>query len=331
MTPNEMLLVLAENEANATDDHDWNDETGVRYHFPNKYKNFVVPGAKFVYYKGSRRATGGRTDPVYFGTGVIGDVYLDPATDSAEAKDRKWLADIADYQRFKSAVPFRQKDGSYSELLSSSAAKNRWGTGVRRITPEAFDFLVSEGGLADQDVTSATKPATSGKPTSATLDALWKAKKPSKDQEASRKSFDYRRLSRRTKAIGDEAERVFLEWLRSREPDEEKRAAIRWVAQDGETPGYDIADSRGELHAYEVKGTTASQFVSLDMTVNELECAKKMGIHFSLALVAGVFTSAPRVTVLNNPAAALANGTLRATATAFRIDLLAPRSGADGA
>ena len=36
-------LVLVENDVSA-----WEDETGIKYHFPKKYNNLVSAGSKFV-------------------------------------------------------------------------------------------------------------------------------------------------------------------------------------------------------------------------------------------------------------------------------------------
>src|SRR5688572_16348134 len=117
------FLVLAENEETASG-HEWRDVTGERYHFPNGYKNIISPGVPFVYYKGSRRSGGARTDPQYFGAGAIGDVYADPDTLALKGADRKWLADIVDYKPFPVPVPFRTEDGLYSELLRAEAPRN---------------------------------------------------------------------------------------------------------------------------------------------------------------------------------------------------------------
>jgi hypothetical protein len=172
----ELHLVLAENEATASE-HTWRDVTGERYHFPNVYRNMVVPGVRFVYYRGSRRASGRRATPEYFGCGVVGDVYVDADTTNASITGRKWIAEIADYQPFGSPVPFRT-NGMYSELLSDVAPRNRWGTGVRKISSKAYEFLITSGGIGDFSVRGTTcerdriaeecrvdeiwKPATSG-------------------------------------------------------------------------------------------------------------------------------------------------------------------------
>jgi len=54
-------LVLVENEATVGGEFDfWGDDTGVRYHFPNQYRNLVRPGTPFVYYRGVAKAVAGQ-------------------------------------------------------------------------------------------------------------------------------------------------------------------------------------------------------------------------------------------------------------------------------
>jgi hypothetical protein len=54
-------LVLFEAEATAGGDYDdWNDLTGEQYHYPNQYRNRVVEGRRFIYYRGVRRRGGAR-------------------------------------------------------------------------------------------------------------------------------------------------------------------------------------------------------------------------------------------------------------------------------
>ena len=124
----------------------WQDVTGERYHFPNGYRNKVLPGREFVYYKGARRA-GGRQSPEYFGWGRIGSVYEDPETASEPAGRRKWIAEIQDYYEFEDPVPAK-RNGKYIELLSESPPSNYWRDGVREITDIAFKGILNAGGVS---------------------------------------------------------------------------------------------------------------------------------------------------------------------------------------
>jgi len=47
-----MPIVLTINDKILNPDHQWNDIVGVQYHYPNQYKNKVIPGEQFVYYRG---------------------------------------------------------------------------------------------------------------------------------------------------------------------------------------------------------------------------------------------------------------------------------------
>jgi hypothetical protein len=289
----ELHLVLAENEATASE-HTWRDVTGERYHFPNVYRNMVVPGVRFVYYRGSRRASGRRATPEYFGCGVVGDVYVDADTTNASITGRKWIAEIADYQPFGSPVPFRT-NGMYSELLSDVAPRNRWGTGVRdRIAEECR-------------VDEIWKPATSGG---------------AKSSGQSRYIFDQSDLSERARVISQEARRIFLEHLRSNEPNRVKWGQIRVVPSKVERLSYDLEDCReGYARVYVVKGTTGPQFASIEMTGTQMQCAVSLRERFGLALVSDVFGAAPRLAVVPNVAEAFETKRLTANVTRFRVEV----------
>jgi hypothetical protein len=41
-----MPIVLVSNEANANDKFNWQDITGVQYHYPNGYRNMIRPGER---------------------------------------------------------------------------------------------------------------------------------------------------------------------------------------------------------------------------------------------------------------------------------------------
>ena len=116
-------LVLVENEATADERYArWQDVTGERYHFPNQYRNRIVPNRRFVYYRGSRRASGKRGVPEYFGYGILGEVSRDPDISLEEPKGRwNWIAEIAEYHPFSRPVPAKSKNG-YLERIP----RNLW-------------------------------------------------------------------------------------------------------------------------------------------------------------------------------------------------------------
>lgn len=83
--------VLTEN-----DESNWQDQTGVLYHYPPRYKNLITVGAQVVYYKGklkdikyqSKRLS---AEPHYFGTGVIVNIIQD-------TNSKNLFATIADFK-----------------------------------------------------------------------------------------------------------------------------------------------------------------------------------------------------------------------------------------
>ncbi len=135
-------IVLAQNEAYAGTVYGWKDVTGEHYQFPNQYRTRIVPGTRFVYYRGARRADGNRATPEYFGVGVVGDVYLDGDTAHLAAPLRRWNADIVEYVPFAYAVPFRDDAGVFMETGTNEVAKNHWGVGVRAITEDRLQAIV---------------------------------------------------------------------------------------------------------------------------------------------------------------------------------------------
>ncbi|SEP09077.1 protein of unknown function [Luteibacter sp. UNC138MFCol5.1] len=95
------------------------------------------------------------------------------------------------------------------------------------------------------------------------------------------------RWSKRSKLIGDAGEAaVFAHLIATLDP--KLASTVRWVASEGETPGWDIEyrDARGELVRVEVKSTTGDKFVSFEITANELAAAKSYGAQYHLYLVA---------------------------------------------
>jgi hypothetical protein len=99
-----------------------------------------------------------------------------------------------------------------------------------------------------------------------------------------------------------------------------RRDQIVWVANEGETPGYDIEDRRESPPiAYEVKGTTGSAFPPFDITANELASAEALGDRYFIVLVSGCMGSTPKFDLIQNPALKLQTGLLQKAPVAFRI------------
>jgi hypothetical protein len=129
-----MPLVLAENE-NTESGIRYADHTGVSYQFPPMYRRLVLPGERFVYYRGRRSKTGTRIPQVYFGTGIIGSVVADPSDSS------RLVCEVLDFQPFVEPVPF--KLGKHGYLESGGSRKGYFQRGVRRITEAEFALIVA--------------------------------------------------------------------------------------------------------------------------------------------------------------------------------------------
>jgi hypothetical protein len=313
-------LVLAENEGTAGN-FDWNDVTGERYQIPNTYRNTLRPGIPFIYYSGTRDSKGGRKPAYYFGSGLIADVYSDSATTHLPKSQWKWLADIINYVPFGTRVPLRSFDGNYLEVAAPEVPhKNYWGIGVRGIDKAKYDAIIA---LGSKSITPALVLAASpGASLSESPLGLMMPRRPRTEADMrNRKTFSTRR-SGQAKVTGDAAEKLFFEFLRKSEPDLKRRDEIVWVAQEGETPGYDIEDKRDKLNpiAYEVKGTVGGAFLNFELTENEMRAAKALGDRYIIVLVTGCLGATPLFERIVNPASLFVTGKLEASPSLYRIE-----------
>jgi hypothetical protein len=144
--PGPDALVLVENEVTHDGDYDfWSDKTGVHYQFPNIYRNRVVPGTPFVYYRGVRRKGGKRGQAEYFGTGIIGDVWQDPAQGpDTPSRSRRWYCAIGSYRPFAEPVSAKQGDEFFEKIGTSLG----WRTGVRVLSANAFSEILTAACLS---------------------------------------------------------------------------------------------------------------------------------------------------------------------------------------
>jgi len=312
-------LVFTENEVHARPEFSkWRDVTGERYHFPNSYRNKIVPGRQFIYYKGSRRKGGGRGTPEYFGWGRIGTVSQDPTTAGGPAARRNWLCDIEDYREFRMPVPFRAADQTYLELGSKKAPTRYWETGVREISDKAFGRILKLAGIF------LTKPRSVETPTNVQegdnpFDLLVLGKKKTSDSDGSTTYGG--RGGGRAKEIGDHAERIALAWLQSKVASQAAREQIVHVAALNLTPGWDIEDRRSNPKiAYEVKATNGTQFPAIEVTANEWAAAKRLRKNYNLVLVAECESAVPQIRLLNDPWGMFEQEKLSATPVGYRLE-----------
>jgi hypothetical protein len=288
-------LVLTAQEETSGGAYDfWEDETGVQYHFPNKYHNLVQPGLPFVYYRGVWCKGAKHGDPEYFGGGRIGEVWVDDTHPAATARNRRWFCSIEDYREFPVPVPWR-KGGATLETIK----RNQFRDGVRHLPLTMFERICKlarvgvptppkEPDLPPLDQVI-LKPVTSGSLLVPT------AKTSGTGSQASAKTPS--RRSRHSKIYGDHAELLVKGELQR-----QGKKGIRHLAAEGVTPGYDLEYREGRrVVAVEVKGTTGRQFTSFELTEREREAAETRGDDFQLWLVADLRSSSPSFEVVSNP------------------------------
>ncbi len=285
-------LVLVQNERTAGGLYDgWMDVEGERYHFPNQYRNRVRPGRPFVYYRGVRQSQGRRDSPEYFGWGRIGNVYRDEGVpEDAPKREWQWFCEIEDYQSFAKPVAWKRTDGSHFEAI----AQNEWGVGVRELDPLAFVEILRAAGQLQA-------PPPQPSMTYEIRDDLLLAPRSPKNSGKGGGGQEPSRRSRDAYRVGRDGERLVLTHLMER-AEREQWTEVRWVADDGEKPGWDLqyVDARGVLQAVEVKTTTGPKFLNVELTAGEWAAALAKRDDYHLVLVADVYGKA-KLQFISNP------------------------------
>lgn len=258
-------LVLVENEVTVGGKYDfWAHDTGARYQFPNQYRHRVRPGIPFVYYRGVRRSGGQRSVPEYFGTGVIGEVWPDSEqSPTTPARNRRWYCAIERYTSFSTPVPAK-RDGKPYEKITKSVG---WRTCVREISTDVLNqVLKSAHDSGDRGHLKKASVADAQVLQSEPSDLL--IKRPASKGIGS--VYAGRHLGRELKETGDWAEELVYRWLFDTLSAAE-RDTLDWVAQRGESPGWDIAyvSADGRQVVVEVKATTLARFAAVEVTSNE--------------------------------------------------------------
>ena len=129
-----------------------------------------------------------------------------------------------------------------------------------------------------------------------------------------------RRNPKRAKEIGDRAEELVYHWLRDNRPGV-LRDSVDWLAQRGETPGWDIeyTDQSGARIAVEVKGTTVARYTSIELTANEWNAAGAERDKYMIALVTSAFAQEPGIAMLRDPYGRVESGGLEVEPTGWCI------------
>lgn len=120
----------------------YDDDPGVRYHYPEQYASYIQTGEVFIYYHPFEKTL----DPgqYYFGMGRIGTVRHDPSHSD------HYYAEILDYLPFRAAVPFKDSQGQYLE--KKPGVGTRFFSSARRIGQQVFDRILAEAKLQQVSV-----------------------------------------------------------------------------------------------------------------------------------------------------------------------------------
>lgn len=322
-------LVLVQNEVTYGGKYDhWQDLTGVSYQYPNQYRNKIVPGKYFIYYRGVRRANGQRGNAEYFGMGRIAAVWRDPSVPEELSKAKwRWFCSIEDYVPFVSPVPSKY-NGQYLEVINNSLG---WRTAVREISNDSFKEIISLAGISnlEPDFEGEKLDHQNDVPIPSIddvfpveipngLDGFVEPHNPAYETSSGRLYRSVRR-SKRSKQIGDRAEDIVMHWLRGK-LSSATLPSLRWVARDGETPGWDIEFSdNNQIFAIEVKGTTGNIFQNIEITAQEWNAAKVKGERYWLVLVTECISLSPKILLIKNPYEMFLNGSLEITPLIWRL------------
>ncbi|PVG82106.1 hypothetical protein DDE18_15620 [Nocardioides gansuensis] len=128
-----MPVVLVEVGGVARSGHLYGDRTGIEYEYPDgRYEAWIQPGERFVY----------QTPRIgYIGYGIVGDVRPSPAAG-------RRICRVDDVRYFEKPVPLKNPAGSYYEADTTYwRDKVYWGQGVRPLSDERFDQILSVGSV----------------------------------------------------------------------------------------------------------------------------------------------------------------------------------------
>lgn len=191
---------------------------------------------------------------------------------------------------------FHVTRGQWDSLMAiTSTNSSTTHTGI------ADEFQLRESSVSKPKVPDVLHPLTPGKDGSVlTLSKI------GKDTITTSRSSTNRRYSKNSKYVGDCAEKQVLEYLKTPSGRDEfdVHSGLRWIAQENETPGYDIEfiNSSGETVGVEVKGSISNSFSTFELTANEWAAANRMKDQYVLVVVSDVGNK-PTFEHFRNPAA----------------------------
>jgi hypothetical protein len=309
-----MPIVLTSNEK-ILSGHDWKDREGEQYHFPNQYRNKIISGETFVYYRGVHRADGKRGEMEYFGVGTIGEIWLDPDTEEQGAQKRNWYCAIDDYVPFSTLVLAKHGD----DTIETAKHSNHWRTAVREISDEQYEEVLRQAKLTTAfERRDKVKGVIEEKVVNRSAPVLGEVKKAKKKVKSKSSGQAGNRYSKKSKLIGDAGEKVVLKYLETSIPG---ISNLKWLANEGETPGWDIeyTDQTGDLQRIEVKSSESKNITSIEMTANEWRAAEAHRADYQLALVGACLSDSPVIEFVCDPAGLAGNGELEVEPSRYEI------------
>ena len=133
-----------------------------------------------------------------------------------------------------------------------------------------------------------------------------------------------RRISKESKKIGDKGEEIVfdLEVAKLKKLGRDP-SAIKWLAREGITPGWDITsvDEAGQPLHIEVKASIGAGVSNLVLTANEYSAAKDHKSKYCIYLVTNVMKERPTIEIIRDPLKRIKSGELTAEISAWLIGL----------
>lgn len=136
----------------------WDDQTGVSYHYPTKHAKHIPPGTVLLHYKGKmtdRRFADIRLskDPHYFATSIAGQSRPDPNKKGAH------FMEVLSFSRFEKPVPIRDREEAFAYFEEVPADDRQfWRNGVRPTTEYVYTRVLRAAGHKRIDPTADPGP-----------------------------------------------------------------------------------------------------------------------------------------------------------------------------
>jgi putative restriction endonuclease len=143
------------------DESQWHDQTGSLFHFPSRYRKFLQPGTKLLYYKGKQTkslyaAKRLSAAPHYFGIAEAGKAWKDP-----KSRKRDWFIEVLGYRPFTAAVLAKQGK-AFIEKIPPNRVTNYWRDGARPVDEATYLKVMSQASLLPEQPANDLNDANQG-------------------------------------------------------------------------------------------------------------------------------------------------------------------------